>query len=231
MTAVYAHRGASAEYPENTMAAFRRALELEVDGIELDVHLSKDGVPVVIHDDTVDRTTDGTGAVADMTVGELQSLDAGGGEPVPTLGQVLDLIGDRVHLDIEVKANEAGEAVVALLEGRKDTRWLISSFDWNVLRYVRSVDAGADLWPLTNGATEEAIEMAKALGSEALAINHRGLDDDIVAYLKEQELGFWPWTVNDPARALLLAEWGAIGICTDDPAAIQQAFARRPPKA
>lgn len=231
MTAVYAHRGASAEFPENTIAAFRRALELEVEGIELDVHLSKDGVPVVIHDDTVDRTTNGSGAVSDLTVDELQVLNAGEGEPVPTLEQVLDLIGDKVHLDIEVKANEAGEAVVELLKGRTDTRWLISSFDWNVLRYVRSVDADAELWPLTVGATDEAIEMAKALGSRALAIHQGALDEDIVAFLREQELGFWPWTVNDPERAIVLADWGAIGICTDDPAAIQAAFARRPPKA
>lgn len=224
MTPVYAHRGASAEFPENTMAAFRRALELEVEGIELDVHLSKDGVPVVIHDETVERTTDGSGAVADLTVEELRALDAGEGQPVPTLEQVLDLVGDKVHLDIEVKANEAGKAVIELLRGRGDTRWLISSFDWNVLRYVRSVDAGAELWPLTIGASEEAIEIASALGSPALAIHEKALDDRVVAHLKGQDLGFWPWTVNDPARAIVLAEWGAIGICTDDPAATQKAL-------
>ncbi len=139
MSKVYGHRGASAEFPENTLAAFRRALELGVAGIELDVHLSADGVPVVIHDETVDRTTNGEGAVAGLTVAHLRELDAGQGEYVPTLAEVLDLVGDRVHVDIEVKANAAGEAVLREVRGR-DTRWVISSFDWDVLRYVRSVD-------------------------------------------------------------------------------------------
>ncbi len=81
MVGIYAHRGASAEFPENTLAAFRRALELAVEAIELDVHLSADGVPVVIHDQTVDRTTDGSGAVHEMTVVELQALDTCPSEP------------------------------------------------------------------------------------------------------------------------------------------------------
>ena len=223
MTAIYAHRGASAEFPENTLAAFRRALELGVAGIELDVHLSADGYPVVIHDETVDRTTNGTGAVADMTLDELQALDAGRGEKVPTLDEVLDLVGDALHVDIEVKANAAGEAVLKTLEGR-NTRWLISSFDWDVLRYVRSQSADAELWVLTVGATDEAIAAAKEVGSPALAIYHKGLDEDIVAYLRDQDLDFWPWTVNDPELARLYSSWGAIGICTDNPAAIQKAF-------
>lgn len=230
MTPIYAHRGASVEFPENTLAAFRRALELGADGIELDVHLSLDGHAVVIHDESVDRTTDGTGAISDMTVEELKKLDAGQGEQIPTLGEVLDLVGEAMHVDIEVKANAAGEAVLRELKGRK-TRWLISSFDWDVLRYVRSQDAEAELWVLTIGATEDAIAVAKEIDSPALAILHRALDEDIVAYLKEQELGFWPWTVNDPERAKVLAEWGALGICTDDPATIQRALVSTNPKA
>lgn len=223
MAGVYAHRGASAEFPENTLSAFRRAVELGVEGMELDVHLSADGVPVVIHDETVDRTTNGSGAVADMTVEELQKLDAGNGEKIPTLGEVLDLVGDSLHVDIEIKANEAGAAVLQEVRGR-NTRWLISSFDWNVLLYVRSQDPDAELWPLTIGATDEAVALAKEIGAPALAILHKALDEDIVAYLKEEGLGFWPWTVNDPERARLYAEWGAIGICTDDPATVQKAL-------
>jgi glycerophosphoryl diester phosphodiesterase len=206
------------------MAAFRRALELGVEGIELDVHLTADGHPVVIHDETVDRTTNGSGAVAEMTLEELQQLDAGRGEKIPTLGDVLDLVGEAMHVDIEIKANPAGKAVLKELEGRK-TRWLISSFDWDVLRYVRTQSADAELWVLTIGATEEAIAVAKEIGSPAVAILHRALDEDIVTYLREQGLGFWPWTVNDPEQAKTYASWGAIGICTDDPAAVQSAFA------
>lgn len=226
MAGIYAHRGASIEFPENTLAAFRRALELNVEGIELDVHLSADGHAVVIHDETVDRTTDGSGAVAEMTLEQLKALDAGGGEPVPTLGEVLDLVGDALHVDIEIKAKEAGDAVLNELEGR-NTRWLISSFKWDVLQYVRSRDAEAELWPLTVGASAEAIAVAKEIGAPALAIYHMGIDEDIVRHLREQGLGFWVWTVNDPSEAIRFADMGAIGICTDDPAAVQKAFAAR----
>jgi glycerophosphoryl diester phosphodiesterase len=225
MTGVYAHRGASAECPENTLAAFRRACDLGVEGIELDVHLSADKVPVVIHDGTVDRTTEGFGLVSELTLDELQSLDAGQGEKIPTLEQVLDLVGDKIHVDIEVKANAAGEAVLRQLQGR-DARWLISSFDWDVLRYVRRQDADAVLWPLTIAVTDEAMNVAKDLRAPALAISHKALSEDIVAHLKAQGLGFWVWTVNEPERARACADWGAIGICTDDPAQIQRALSR-----
>jgi glycerophosphoryl diester phosphodiesterase len=221
MVKVYAHRGASMEYPENTLAAFRRALELDVEGIELDVHLCADGVPMVIHDGTVDRTTNGSGVVAGMTQAELQALDAGNGERIPTLGEVLDLVGNRVHVDIEVKADVAGEAVLREVSGR-DLRWLISSFKFDVLRHVRALRPDAELWPLTNGASDDAIAVAREIGAKALAISHQGIDADIAAYLKAQGLGFWVWTVNDPARAATLVGWGAIGICTDDPATIRK---------
>ncbi len=222
---IYAHRGASAEFPENTLAAFRRALELGAEGIELDVHLSADGVPVVIHDKTVDRTTDGAGAVHELTVAELQALDAGAGERIPTLTDVLDLVEDKLHVDIEVKADRAAEAVLRAVQDR-NTRWLISSFDWDVLRYVRGRDADAELWPLTVEATDEAVAFAKDIGAPALAILHTAVNEEITAWLKEHGLGVWVWTVNDPERARSCAAWGAIGICTDDPALLQQALSR-----
>jgi glycerophosphoryl diester phosphodiesterase len=223
MGVVYGHRGAPAEYPENTLAGFRRALELGVEGIELDVHLSKDGVPVVIHDETVDRTTNGTGAVADLTVEELRKLDAGDGEYVPTLAEVLDLVGDTLRVDIEVKANAAGEAVLQEVKGR-DTRWLISSFDWDVLRYVRSVDKEAEIWVLAVGASDDALAVVDEVAASALAIWQRALDEDVAKMLIEKSIPFWPWTVNDPEHARQLMEWGAFGICTDDPAGIQKAL-------
>lgn len=223
MSHVYGHRGAPADRPENTLAGFRRALELGIEGIELDVHLSADGVPVVIHDETVDRTTNGEGAVADLTVEQLRALDAGEVEYVPTLAEVLDLVGDKLRVDIEVKANVAGEAVLQEVRGR-NTRWLISSFDWDVLRFVRSVDKEAELWVLTMGATDDALAVVEEIDAAALAIWAKALDEDIAAFLREKNVPFWPWTVNDVEAARQFVEWGAIGICTDDPAGIQQGF-------
>src|SRR3954466_10785832 len=103
MTLIYAHRGASAIHPENTLRAFRHALAIGVDGIELDVHATADGIPVVVHDRDVGRTTDGVGYVDEMPLARLESFDAGDGERVPTLAEVLTLVGDAAHLDIEIK--------------------------------------------------------------------------------------------------------------------------------
>ena len=217
---IYGHRGAPAEFPENTLAGFRRAMELGVRGIELDVHLSKDGVAVVCHDETLDRTTNATGAIADFTVAELRNVDAGNGEYVPTLLEVLELVGDSLHVDIEVKANAAGAAVLDDVQKVDGLRWLVSSFDWDVLRYVRSQDADADLWVLTMGATDDAIATYKELNAGALAIWEKAMDAEIASFLVEQTIPWWPWTVNDPARARQMLDWGAIGICTDNPAMV-----------
>ncbi len=220
MAGIYAHRGASAELPENTLPAFARAVELGAFGIELDVHLSADGVPVVIHDETVDRTTNGTGAVADLTVADLQALDAGNGEPVPTLRQVLDLVSGKLHVNIEIKAGEAGDAVLALTSEYPDLAFAISSFNHDALRHVRATDAGIELWPLVAAVSDDDIATAKDIGAPQLNAFNRMLNAEIMSDVAAQGLGVWVWTVNDVERARELIEWGAVGICTDDPAAM-----------
>jgi glycerophosphoryl diester phosphodiesterase len=220
MSKVYAHRGASAERPENTLPAFARALELGADGIELDVHLSRDGVPVVIHDDTVNRTTNGEGAVAEMAAADLQALDAGGGAGVPTLANVLDLVDDRMHVDIEVKVAAAADAVLAETIQRPTLSFAISSFNHDVLRHVRAVHPRVELWPLTLGVADDVLATANALGSPCIAVHDPLLNAEIVEYARGRGVECWVWTVNDPERAVMLAQMGAIGICTDNPAAM-----------
>lgn len=111
-----AHRGASGYEPENTIRAFRRAIELDVGMIELDVHLCKSGEPVVIHDLTVNRTTNGTGKVSHLSLDELKKLDAGKGEKIPTLQEVIDLTKGLCGLNIEIKNKDAAELVMRLVE-------------------------------------------------------------------------------------------------------------------
>lgn len=221
MVPIYAHRGASAEKPENTLGAFARALELKTLGMELDVHLTRDRVPVVIHDESVDRTTDGTGLVAESTYAEIQNLDAGNGERIPTLQEVCDLVQGHTHLNIEVKANAAAEVVLREVNLRPSLHWAISSFDWDVLRFIRREDVQAELQPLTIGATEEALACAVEVGARQLNLFDAAVDEDIVAFLRERKLGAWVWTVNDPTRAADLVRWNVAGICTDDPARLQ----------
>ena len=221
MIPLYAHRGACAEKPENTLAAFARALELKTFGMELDVHLTRDGVPVVIHDESVERTTNGTGLVAEIAYADIRNLDAGNGERIPTLQEVCDLVQGHTHLNIEVKANAAAEAVLREVSMRPSLHWAISSFDWDVLRFIRREDDRAELQPLTIGATDAALACAVEVGAHQLNLYNAAVDEDIVAFLRECKLGAWVWTVNDPARAADLVRWNVAGICTDDPARLQ----------
>lgn len=220
MARIYAHRGASAEYPENTLPAFGRAVELGAFGIELDVHLARDGQPVVIHDETVDRTTAGRGRVADMDLVDLQRLDAGGGSRIPTLGEALDLVTGRLHVDIEVKAAAAADAVVRATRQRPTLGFAISSFDHDVLRHVRKTAPDIELWPLTIGASDDALATAGELRSPYLALNDAFVNADVVDYLRAQGIEAWVWTVNDADRAAELTRIGVAGICTDDPSTL-----------
>jgi glycerophosphoryl diester phosphodiesterase len=220
LVAIYAHRGASLEFPENTLPAFARALELGAYGIELDVHLSADGVPVVIHDDTLDRTTNGTGAVASQSVDYLKGLDAGAGSPVPTLSDVLDLVAGKLHVDIEIKAGEAGDAVLRVVGRYPQLAFAISSFNHDALRHVREKDARVELWPLTVAISDDVLKAAQSLGAPQIAAFDGMLNAEIMKTVAEAGLQTWVWTVNDPRRAKELVTFGAVGICTDDPASM-----------
>jgi glycerophosphoryl diester phosphodiesterase len=162
---VYAHRGASIEFPENTIAAFRRALELGAPGIELDIHLSTEGTPVVIHDESVDRTTNGSGAISEMTLAEIQALDAGNGERIPTLREVFELVGDRAHFNLEIKTAVAAEAMLHVLNDFPRVRWATSCFDWSALDYVHAQRPDADCWLATFGTPEGNEAAAKMIES------------------------------------------------------------------
>jgi glycerophosphoryl diester phosphodiesterase len=223
--AIYAHRGASIEQPENTLAAFRRAIEIGAPGIELDVHLSADGVPVVIHDETVDRTTNGTGKVSDLTVAELQRLDAGNGERIPTFRETLDVIAGHSKLDIEVKASDAAAAVLAEIANYPQLEWLISSFRWESLEFVREQDPSAELWVLAYAATNDAIAMARKLGASALNLHYKSVNKVQIDLLKPDGIDVGVWTVNDVAEAERLRDIGVIAICSDDPEKLRNVYA------
>src|SRR5919107_3649636 len=170
MTLIYAHRGASAIHPENTLRAFRHALALGVDGIELDVHATADGIPVVIHDRDVERTTDGAGYVDEMPLARLQFFDAGDGERVPTLASVLALVGDAARLDIEIKGAGIERAVVDVLAQYPAVTWAISSFAWDTLRTVRQLDPAAEVWPLAERVGDDLLAIAAELASPPVSL-------------------------------------------------------------
>ncbi len=239
---IYAHRGVCARLPENTLAAFSRAVDLGVAGIELDVHLSRDGIPVVIHDHTTDRTTNGTGRIHEFTAHELGLLDAGGGQFVPTLEQVLRLAAGRLRVNIELKDAAAAGPVVEVAAKVDGLDWFVSSADWAALAEVLRKASGAKIYPLCVGRPEKlqallppgtqvdqfagrgleaAIGFALRHGAEGISIWEGGFDAADLATIHNARLQAWVWTVNDGQRAQELRADGVDGICTDDPELIQ----------
>jgi glycerophosphoryl diester phosphodiesterase len=220
MMLIYAHRGASAIHPENTLRAFRHALAIGVDGIELDVHATADGVPVVIHDRGVERTTHGAGYVDETPLARLQSFDAGDGERVPTLAEVLALVGDAAQLDIEIKGAGIERAVLDVLAEYPAVTWAISSFAWDTLRTVRQLDPLAEVWPLAEHVDDDLIAIAAELASPAVSLFTGAYTAENATRLRDVGLRVMVWTVNDPREARRVADLGAFALCTDNPQGI-----------
>ncbi|ALE07006.1 hypothetical protein AL755_18640 [Arthrobacter sp. ERGS1:01] len=230
---IYAHRGVSAHLPENTLAAFSKALELGIDGIELDVYLSADRVPVVIHDDTVDRTTNGTGPISDFTARELGLLDAGGAQHVPTLDEVLALAAGKARVNIELKDATAVATVLDVVGAHPGLDWFASSSDWDALVELAGLAPDGDCYPTTlglslepggPGGVREAIDFALAHGGSGISIWEGSLDGPAVEDVHACGLEVWAWTVNDPGRAQELTDLGVDALCTDDPELIRSAL-------
>ena len=217
---IYAHRGSSGREPENTLRAFAAAIADGADGVELDLHATADGIPVVIHDRNIARTTNGQGYVDTLTLADLRAFDAGLDERVPTFAEVLDLLAGRVYLDIEIKQAEIHDAVLTELANHPTAHVAISSFDWNILRAVRQSSPDVELWPLTMTASSEALATAAELNSPAIALFAGAVTADVALTLDAADLDLMVWTVNDVAQARLARTLGAAAICTDVPAAI-----------
>ncbi|WP_166353706.1 glycerophosphodiester phosphodiesterase [Phytoactinopolyspora limicola] len=211
------HRGAMAVAPENTMVSFQLAAELGANEVELDLRLSKDGVLVVVHDATVERTTNGAGAVADLTYAELRSLDAGDGQPIPTFEEVLD--GTTVALQAEIKAPEAVDPLVALLNRRPRDAARVSpcSFDPDVVaELARRRPSNLVGW-IGREASPAAVHRARTLGAGRILFGWPGMDDDLVGLARELDLHVNVWPVNTPDQVHAAAALGVDGFTTDQP--------------
>jgi glycerophosphoryl diester phosphodiesterase len=216
---VFAHRGTSGHDPENTLRAFRGAIAAGADGIELDVHATADRVPVVIHDRDVARTTNGQGHVDELSLEQAKRLDAGDGEQIPTLAEVLELVGDRIRLYVEVKQIGIEREVLTALAAHPGARWMIGSFDLEVLRAFRAA-ADAELWIIALYATDEVFAAARALNATTLSLYAQTVDAEVAERCDKAGLDLAVWTVNEAALARSMRDLGAVAICTDFPAEI-----------
>ena len=211
------HRGASRYEPENTLRSFRRALEMGSSVLELDVRKTLDGHLVVIHDRTVDRTTDGEGAVSGKTLSELRSLDAGLGEKIPTLEEVIGNFSGRCGLVIELKEKGTERQTVSLIKAHgliKDV--VVVSFIKDCLREVKTI-CPAVMTGLITVFGIGCVRSALSLSCRVVATNHRFMTRRLVSYARKNGLLVCCWTVNDTKRAERLAAIGVNGLITDKP--------------
>lgn len=225
-----AHRGGSAFRPENTMASFQHAIKLKADYVELDVHLSKDGYPVVIHDNTLERTTDGTGYVKDKNLEELKKLDCGSwfseefkGEKIPTLEEVLDLAKGKTGVVIEIKNDKdlqdgIEEKIIKTVREKnmmKDV--IIISFNYDRIKKVNELDGTIDTGLLYGGNKPDICEMASEAGIDYICPYWKNVSEEIIKKAHSCDLKVNIWTVNESPLIKKFTEMGVDGIITDRP--------------
>ncbi len=226
-----AHRGASRTFPENTIAAFRGAIEEGAAMCELDVQLSRDREVVVIHDDTVDRTTGGHGAVGEMTLAELKALDAGArfqgpcgrGERIPTLDEVFAATSGRCDLNIELKTAGFEAEVHALMRKWNATgSSMVSSFDWDALAAMRQLDSSVKLGVLAEADAPRMLDAAMRLAAWSINPRYDMVTEELCARASDLGLKVLVWTVDDPGLMRLLIGRGVDGIMTNYPARLRE---------
>lgn len=240
---VISHRGANLVAPQNTIPAFKKSIEIGCDGFETDIHLTKDGIPVVCHNFTIDETSNGSGAIKDMTLEELREYDFGKykgteyeGTRIPTLDEFLSVseeLGSKMNvLDIELKSEVFGQAGTELAEKTINAvkehglfdKLLISSFDPAILVVCKKIDKNCKtgilyspdrLISLKIGA--RPVSFAKEIGADALHPFHMYVTRLYVERAHRAGIQVNPWTVNKEINAKALIKLGVDGLITDDP--------------
>lgn len=238
MAMLIAHRGASVEAPENTLVAIKRAIALQVDCIEMDLRLTKDGIPVVIHDSSLHRTTNAARrgvCVEDLTLEEVKQLDAGSwfsqdfaGEQIPTLQEVLALDRKGSSLMLEIKKGMwATEKVVAKIIAElpsADPTIYLGSFEPRIIQALQKTS-----FPLIGIAEKpEFIQPFLEMGIVHLALWFRLLESQLFTKLKDKGVMVWAFTVDDPSTAKHLHKLGVDGIITNHPRLMQEALPTQP---
>lgn len=217
------HRGASGHVAENTLESIQKALEFEVDAIEIDVHRCKSGEIVVIHDFTLDRTTNGSGEVSQITFAEIKSLKIEDKFRIPLLTEVLELIQGKCRINIELKGSNTSEETCRIIKRLvSEEKWsyddfIVSSFQQNELAEVFDLDKNIPIGILSKANVSEAIDLGKILKARAIHPSTGIITKDNVK--KAQNAGFKVnvWTVNEPIEIERMRSFGVDGIISDFP--------------
>jgi glycerophosphoryl diester phosphodiesterase len=217
------HRGAKGHQPENTLISFQKAIDLKVDGIELDVHLSSDGEIIVIHDETIDRTTNGKGFVNKLSLPKLKEYRIENEHEIPTLTEVFDLVNQQCLVNIEIKGKGMVKPVVELIEsyvGAKNWKYdqfLISSFDWISLLDIHLLNPEIPLGVLTEYDLELAFAFAKFINANSVHAYYHLLSEKMTVQMQEEGFQVFAWTVNEPEDIQKIKSFNVNGIISDFP--------------
>jgi glycerophosphoryl diester phosphodiesterase len=225
---IIGHRGAAGLEAENTLPSFQRAVDLQCDALELDVQCGKDLTeqsPLwVIHDDTVDRTTNGRGSVSDMTESQLRTLSCSNGAQIPTLRDVVELVALQSNgrknvtaINVELKGQATAKPVAKLLGDYPDLVFLVSSFDHRELHAFREVDQRTAVAPLFHKWQDQAIQIAQDLSACCVNVAARLATPERCRLMRQQGLAVLAYTVNSASTANKLKGMGVDGIFTDRP--------------
>jgi glycerophosphoryl diester phosphodiesterase len=229
MVKVTGHRGAAGLEPENTLRSFQRALNLGVDAIELDVHLTKDQHLVVIHDATVDRTTNGSGAVRDLTLHEIQQLDAGLGEHVPTLQEVIDLVAQDVILQIELKGLGVEHQVAQTIAvNRLMNHVTVTSFRHNMVKTIKTLNPQISTGVLFLGLPIDAPHLAHDAQADAVHPHVNYIDTQLVESCHSHGLSVRVWNTDDPSQMQHMIALNVDAIGSNRPDLLLQLLNRLP---
>jgi glycerophosphoryl diester phosphodiesterase len=210
------HRGARALEPENTIRALKRGMEC-ADFVEIDVRLSSDGIPVVIHDETVDRTTNGRGPLSDFTVAQLKELDAGAGEKIPTLREVLDLVGSSSGLVVEIKEEGIEKTVCGMLKDSGIEDLFVVSFNDKTVKNVKEILSFARTGLIYSGDLKDPLGIASLIKADAILPKFGRATAELVEEAHRQNFLVFCWTLNTHDEFAGAIEMGVDGFASDNP--------------
>lgn len=220
---VIGHRGARGHLAENTLPSIQKAMELGVDGIEIDIFKCATGELVVFHDKTLEKLTNATGYIEELPLDSIRKITVLNQAPIPTLSEVLDVINGKVILNIELKGNGTALPTVALLKtyvtekGLDPNSIFISSFDWKELELFYEAKSGIDLAVLTEDDPLDALVTAKSLEAIAINPNFKSLNSKNVKKIQKAGFKVFPWTVNSKSDIEQVKALGVDAIITDYP--------------
>lgn len=216
-----AHRGYPVNYPENTLSSFQAAIDLGFSHMELDVHMSKDGIPVVMHDHTIDRMTDGNGEIRKLTLGELKQFTIPPGERIPTLEETLQLAKDHIIVSIELKNPNLYPGIEqkvydVIKRLNMVNQVYVISFDHRSLRTLRGISNEIKIGPLVNRILPTHYRLIKKLDAEYFAVKYSSVKKKHIRKCEELGIQLVVWTVNTVEQMKSIKQYPSILVTTDE---------------